>query len=108
MPTIGEIGKTLMDNIGVALRGGPDEPLPDHSFLTWCRPGIPMIAGDLDFAQNGIFSAATAEGQKALANHAFEFSCLVDFIPEVGAAYEHAKQEASFSPQGGIRLSELY
>jgi len=108
MPTIGELGKTLVDNIGAVLRGGPDQPLPDHAFLTWCRPGIPFTPHDLDFAENGVFSAATAEGQKALSNHAFAFSTLMDHIPEVGVAYDHAKQEAAFALQGGIRLSEMY
>lgn len=108
MPTIGELGKTLVDNIGAVLRGGPDQPLPAHTFLTWCRPGIPFQPKDLDFAENGVFSAMTAEGQKALSNHAFAFSTLMDYIPEVGAAYDNAKQEATFAPQGGIRLSEMY
>ena len=108
MPTIGELGKTLVENIGAVLRGGPDQPLPDRSFITWCRPGIPLQAKDLDFAENGVFSAATAEGQRALANHAFAFSSLMDFIPETGAAYDNAKQEAAFAPQGGMRLSEMY
>ncbi|GAA4970437.1 hypothetical protein [Kineococcus glutinatus] len=108
MPTIGELGKTLLDNIGVVLRGGPDQPLPPQTFLTWCRPGIPLMPEDLDFAENGIFSAQTAEGQKMLANHAFSFANLMDYIPSVGANYDNAAQEASYAAKGGMRLSEMY
>jgi hypothetical protein len=103
------LGQTLIDQVRESVTGGDGNVPPSkNSFLTWCAPGIPMAPEAFDFAANGLGSGADAEAEKRLLNHAFNWAQLVDFVPDVGAAYTSDRQEGMFRPDAEMRLSAIY
>jgi hypothetical protein len=89
--------------------GGDDKvPPPKDAFFTWCMPGFPIRAEDLDFCGKGIFSAPTAEEMNTRLTHAFSLAMLMDFIPDIGLPYSNDRQEGMYKPDAEKRLSEMY
>jgi len=109
MPQLNDLGKVLTTQIYQTVMGGDAKvPPPKNTFFTWCMPGLPFTAEDLDFCGKGIFSAPTAEETNARLTHAFNLAMLLDFIPDVGAPYSNKRQEGMFKPDAEKRLSEMY
>lgn len=106
---LNDLGKALTSQIYHSVMGGDDTvPPPKNTFFTWCMPGLPFSAEDLDFCSKGIFSAPTAEEMNTRLNHAFALGALLDFIPDVGAPYGNDRQEGMYKPDAEKRLSEMY
>jgi hypothetical protein len=106
---LNDLGKALTTQIYHTVLGGDDAvPPPKNTFFTWCTPGLPFSAEDLDFCAKGIFSAPTAEEMNTRLNHAFALGALLDFIPDVGAPYSNDRQEGMYKPDAEKRLSEMY
>jgi len=109
MPNLNDLGKVLTTQIYHTVLGGDDNvPPPKNTFFTWCMPGFPFTANDLDFCAKGIYSAPTGEEMNSRLTHAFSLAMLMDFIPDVGAPYSNARQEGMYKPDAEKRLSEMY
>ncbi|MER5555843.1 hypothetical protein ABT001_29950 [Streptomyces sp. NPDC002793] len=108
-PTLQQLGSTFRNTMYDTLCGG-DGSLPPSksSFITWCMPGLPYQEGDFDFAANGLGTAPTAEAEKTMLQHAFNWAMQVDFLPDPKAAYTNDKQQGVYRNEAGLRLSELY
>jgi hypothetical protein len=103
------LGQTLIEQVRETVTGGDGKVPPSkNSFITWAAPGIPMPATAFDFAANGFGSGADAEAEKRLLNHAFNWAQLVDFVPDVTAAYTNGRQDGMFRPDADMRLSTIY
>jgi hypothetical protein len=104
-----ELGSLFRKIMYDTLCGG-DGSLPpgEDSFITWCMPGLPYREDDFDFAASGLGTAADAEGEKALLQHAFNFAMQADFIPDPKAAYTDEHREGVYRNEAGMRLSEIY
>ncbi|MGX1541195.1 hypothetical protein [Streptomyces adustus] len=107
--TLQQLGNTFRSTMYDTLCGG-DGSLPPSksSFITWCMPGLPYTEQDFDFAANGLGTAATAEGEKQMLQHAFNWAMQVDFLPDPRAAYTNDKQQGVYRNDAGLRLSEIY
>jgi hypothetical protein len=106
---LNDLGQALTNQIYHTVMGGDDKvPPPKNTFMTWCRPGFPIMAEDLDFAAKGIYTATTAEEMKTRLLHAFSFSMLADFIPDTAAPYSYERPEGMYKPDAEKRLSEMY
>ena len=106
---LNDLGNAVTTQIYHTIMGG-DETVkpPKDTFFTWCMPGLPITANDLDFAAKGIYSAATGEEMNTRLQHAFALAMLFDFIPDVDAPYSTDRQEGMFKPDAEMRLSEIY
>jgi hypothetical protein len=106
---LNDLGKALTTQVYQTVMGGDDTaPMPKDAFFTWCTPGLPFTAEDLDFCAEGIYSAGSAEEMNTRLMHAFNLAMLFDFIPDVRAAYNNDRQEGMFKPDAEKRLSEIY
>lgn len=106
---LNDLGTALTAQIYQTVMGGDDKVKPDpDTFFTWVTPGLPFSAEDLDFCSQGIFSAPDAETQNKRVMHAYNLATLMDFIPDVGAAYTSEKQAGMYKPDAEKRLSEIY
>jgi hypothetical protein len=103
------LGTTLTKQIAEIVTGGDAKvPASPQSFLTWCAPGIPMTPESFEFAASGLGTGKTAEDEKRIINGAYSWSQLVDFVPDVTAAYSSEQQQGMFRPNGQARLSTIY
>ncbi|HLI51529.1 MAG TPA: hypothetical protein VKU87_07005, partial [Thermomicrobiaceae bacterium] len=102
---LGQVFRNTMLNI--LLGGDGNLPPPKDSFITWCQPGLPYTADDLNFTTN-LGSAPDAETQNKIFENAFNFATQVDFIPDPTMAYTNDKQQGIYRNEAGIRLSEIY
>ena len=106
---LGDLGRTFRDQMYNVLTGGDGSvPPAKSSFITWCMPGLPYQEADFTFAAQGIGTGATAQEDKLLLQQAFNFSSLVDFIPDVTSAYSSERQDGVWRNASGARLSEIY
>src|SRR6476659_9663408 len=107
--TLGQLGTTFRNQMYNILAGG-DETVPPSkdAFITWCQPGLPFQASDFGFAARGIGTGANAEEDKLLLQQAYNFASLIDFIPDVKAAYTGDRQDGVWRNDSGARLSEIY
>src|SRR5262245_9426056 len=106
---LNDLGNALTTQIYHTIMGGDKNvPPPKNTFFTWCMPGLPFTANDLDFCEKGIYSAPTAEDMNSRLTHAFNLAMLMDFIPDVGAPYRNDRQEGMYKPDAEKRLSEIY
>ncbi|UQE76144.1 MULTISPECIES: hypothetical protein [unclassified Gordonia (in: high G+C Gram-positive bacteria)] len=107
---LNDLGSALTGQIYQSILGGGDGKVaPDpNTFFTWCMPGLPFSESDLDFCGAGIFSAKDAETQNERLMHAYQLSALLDFVPDVGAAYTSDKQQGMYKPDAEKHLSEMY
>jgi hypothetical protein len=106
---LNELGDVLLDQVSqIVLGGDQTAPANLNTFLTWCQPGIPFGPEQFDFATGGFGSGAEAKDNLAILNHAFNFAQLVDFIPDIKAAYTGDKQAARFNPNAEERLTTIY
>jgi hypothetical protein len=89
---------------------GGDETVPPSkdAFITWCMPGLPFQPSDFGFAARGIGTGANAQEDKLLLQQAYNFASLIDFIPDVKAAYTGDRQDGVWRNDSGARLSEIY
>jgi len=73
----------LLNKVDSILTGGDDvaRPSPD-SFLSWCLPGLPFQAADLQFAVKGI-TGKDGDETRTLVRTAAEFSRAVNYVPTV-------------------------
>jgi hypothetical protein len=71
----------LMNRIDGILNG-EDQHVPKSSdnYISWCMPGIPFQAEDLQFAVKGM-NGKDAKETETLLRHAYEFSRVVNAIP---------------------------
>jgi hypothetical protein len=71
----------LLNKIDEILNGG-DEHIhkSTDNYISWCMPGIPFQAEDLQFAVKGM-NGKDAKETETLLRHAFEFSRVVNAIP---------------------------
>ena len=107
--SLNDLGNALTTQIYHTVMGGDDKvKSPPNTFFTWCMPGLPFTADDLDFAAKGIFSAPTAEEQNKRAAHAYNLAVLLDFIPDVTLPYGTDRQEGMYKPDAEKHLSEMY
>jgi hypothetical protein len=103
------LGETLTTQIREILTGGDGKVPPSkNSFVTFCAPGLPLTAEAFDFAASGLGTGKDAEADKKLLNQAFNWAQLVDFIPDVTAAYQNGHQDGVFRPGDQKRLSSIY
>lgn len=106
---LNDLGNALKAQIYQTVMGGDDTVKPSpNTFFTWCAPGLAFTENELDFAADGIFSAPDAETQNKRATHAFNFSTLMDFIPDAAGPYSVDRQEGMYKPDAEQRLSEIY
>ncbi len=106
---LNDLGKALTTQIYHTVMGGDDKvPPPKDTFFTWCMPGFPITAQDLDFCGAGIFSAPTGQEMNSRLTHAFSLAMLMDFIPDVAVPYSNERQEGMYKPDAEKRLSEMY
>lgn len=71
----------LLNKLDSILTGGDDTtPASTDSFLSWCLPGIPFQAEDLQFAVKGI-SGKDGDETRTLVRTAAEFSRAVNLLP---------------------------
>ena len=106
---LNDLGNTLINQISDIVTGGDEAPPPSpNTFITWATPGIPMEPKNFDFATNGFGSGKDAAEDIGILNHAFSFAQLVDFIPDIKAAYTSDQQQARYSPDAEARLSTIY
>ena len=106
---LNDLGNALTSQIYHTVMGGDEQvPPPADTFFTWCMPGLPFTAADLDFCAKGIYSAPTGEEMNRRLNCAFNLSMLMDFIPDVDAPYSNERQEGMYKPDAEKRLSEIY
>ncbi|HTI76486.1 MAG TPA: hypothetical protein VL634_15920 [Mycobacterium sp.] len=107
--TLGQLGTTFRNQMYNILAGGDDTVPPSKdAFITWCQPGLPFQASDFGFAARGIGTGGTAEEDKLLLQQAYNFASLIDFIPDVKAAYTGDRQDGVWRNDSGARLSEIY
>ncbi|MFJ9378594.1 hypothetical protein [Streptomyces sp. NPDC101455] len=106
---LGDLGRTFRDQMYNVLTGGDGSvPPAKSSFITWCMPGLPYQEADFAFAAQGIGTGATAAEDKLLLQQAYNFSSLIDFIPDVTSAYSSGRQDGVWRNASGARLSEIY
>lgn len=106
---LNQLGSTLTAQIADIVTGGDAHiPPSSQSFLTWCAPGIPLAPEAFEFAESGLGTGKTAEDEKKLINHAYNWAQLVDFVPDVTAAYSDERQQGMFRPDAQARLSTIY
>lgn len=106
--SINDLGETLLTQLNEIVTGGDDTaPKSPNSFVSWCQPGIPFEPSDFDFAVKGIGGGADAEEDKLLLQQAFNFSQVVDFIPDASGLYKDDQQQAIFRTSEA-RLSHMY
>lgn len=107
--TLADLGRTFRDQMYNTLTGGDATVPPSKdSFITWCMPGLPFQPSDFTFAEKGIGTGATAQEDKLLLQQAYNFAALIDFIPDVKAAYSSDRQDGVWRNASGARLSEIY
>lgn len=106
--SLNELGETLLAQIYQIVTGGDDNvpPSPDN-FFSWCMPGIPFTLEDFTFCSKGIGGGMTAEEDKSLLQQAFNFSQVVDFIPDVTGIYGNDMQQTIWRTSEA-RMSHLY
>lgn len=106
---LNELSDVLLNQIShIVLGGDQTAPASPNTFLTWCQPGIPFGPDQFDFATGGFGSGADAQADKGILNHAFNFAQLVDFVPDIRAAYSGDRQAARFNPDAEERLTTIY
>lgn len=106
---LGDLGRMFRDQMYQILAGGDASVPPARdAFITWCIPGLPYQPADFAFAERGIGTGADANEDKLLLQQAFNFSSLIDFIPDVTAAYSSDRQDGVWRNASGARLSEIY
>src|SRR5262245_31786393 len=108
MPTLNDLGRALRGQLAEIIVGG-DAHVPGvrDTFVNWCTPGIPYEPTDFEFAANGLGSGATAEDEKRLVNQAYNFSTLVDFIPDASGLLTFDNQVV-VAQNAQARLSHMY
>src|SRR4051794_36299801 len=81
---LNQLGSTFAAQLSEIVSGGDAvATMPDNTFVTLCHPGIPMKAELFNFAANGLGSGETAEDERKLANDAYQWAQMVDFVPAV-------------------------
>jgi hypothetical protein len=106
---LNELSDVLINQISEIVLGGTGEvPAEPNTFLTWCQPGIPFAPSQFDFAVHGLGSKKEPKENLELLTQAFQFAQLVDFIPDIRAAYTGDKQAARFNPDAEERLTTIY
>ncbi len=108
MPTLDELGRSLLSQIYSALTGG-DQHVPPaaDNFVSWCTPGIAFEPKDFDFCVKGLGGGANAEEEKTLLQQAFNFAELVDFVPDPLGIYNDDPRQ-TIHRTSGARLTEMY
>jgi hypothetical protein len=108
MPTIEQLGKSLLGTLNDILTGGDERvPAPINSKISWCQPGIPFMPEDFEFAANGLGNATDPEHTRKLLKQAFNFSTAVDFIPDVTGTYVGDQQQTIYRTSQA-RMSHVY
>ena len=106
--TLNELGQDLLAQIYEVLTGGDvNVPASPDTFVSWCCPGIPFGPEEFDFAANGLGSGKDAEDQKLIAQHAYNFATVVDFIPDPSGVYASNAQQAVWRTTQA-RMSQMY
>ncbi|MCF6191382.1 MAG: hypothetical protein L3J51_12980 [Cocleimonas sp.] len=106
--SINDLGETMLTQLNEIVNGGDDTvKAQPNSFVSWCQPGIPFEESDFDFAVKGLGGGADAEEDKLLLQQAFNFSQVVDFIPDASGLYKDDQQQAIFRTSEA-RLSHMY
>ena len=108
MPTIEQLGKSLLGTLNGILTGGDASvPAPINSKISWCQPGIPFAPEDFQFAAQGLAAIADAEHLRLLQKQAFNFACAVDFVPDISGVYAGDKQQTIYR-SSEARMSHMY
>jgi hypothetical protein len=106
--SINDLGETLLTQLNEIVTGGDDNVLPSpNMFVSWCQPGIPFEESDFGFCSKGIGGGADAEEDKSLIQQAFNFSQVIDFVPDANGLYKDDQQQAIFRTSES-RLSHIY
>ncbi|MEM7282642.1 MAG: hypothetical protein AAF438_13545 [Pseudomonadota bacterium] len=106
--TVNELGETLLDQLNEIVNGGDDAVKPPKdTFVTWCQPGLPFQAEDFDFCVKGLSGGKDAEEDRKLLQQAFNFSQLIDFVPNTDGIYKNEDQATVFRTSQA-RLSSMY
>lgn len=62
MPTVEELGKSLLGTLNQILTGGDARvPAPLNNKISWCQPGIPFMPEDFEFAAEGLGGIVDAD-----------------------------------------------
>ncbi len=87
--------KSLLGKLYQVLTGGDDtvQKTPDN-FISWCTPGIPIAAEDLQFAAKWAADSA-GEDKRTLLAQASDFARLVNLVPDPSGVYDRAQQASA-------------
>lgn len=108
MPTVEQLGKSLLGTLNSILTGGDGKvPAPLNTKISWCQPGIPFMPEDFQFAAEGLGAVADAEHLRKMQKQAFNFACAVDFVPDVTGVYAGDVQQTIYRTSEA-RMSHMY
>jgi len=105
---LNDLAMSFLSQLYEIITGGDAKvPASKHRFVSWCMPGIPFDAEDFTFAEKGLGGATTAEETQLFLQQAYNFSTLIDFIPDKSAVYDGDNQQTIYT-NDGRRLSTIY
>ena len=108
MPTVEELGKSLLGTLNQILTGGDARvPAPLNNKISWCQPGIPFMPEDFEFAAEGLGSIVDADHLRKMQKQAFNFATAVDFVPDVSGVYGGDQQQTIYRTSEA-RMSHMY
>jgi hypothetical protein len=106
MPYEEDLIKAMMNKIsGILTSGDEHAPVPESNYITWCQPGIPFQAEDLQFAVKGM-SGTNGEETRQLIRTASDFSRSVNLIPN-SHAFSGDEQRDVYEQNGSV-LWDIY
>ena len=96
----------LLNKINSVITGGDDSaPKSDDYYVSWCMPGIPFQAEDLQFAVKGI-SGKDGDETRQLVRNASDFSRVANFVP-TSHVIDNENQKEVYE-QNGTVLWDIY
>jgi hypothetical protein len=102
-----DLMQALLGKIYATVTGGDQNiPVAPDKYIAWFAPGLPFDSTDLRFMRQGIAGATGAEARELL-SQAYDFSKLVDFVPDPSGIYTGQQQQATWE-QTGETVSCVY
>src|SRR3954453_11009544 len=106
---LNDLGGAFVAQLSNIVSGGDaNVQMPDNTFVTFCSPGIPVKKEMFDFAANGFGSGQDAEAEKQMANAAYQWARMVDFVPAITAPIVLKQEDGVYRPDGAKHMSSMY
>ncbi|MEG4304518.1 hypothetical protein [Microcoleus sp. D3_18a_C4] len=104
-----DLMKSLVAKIYQVLNAGDSTAPNRNDFISWCAPGLPIDAQDLEFISTGGLGTGgtSADRIREFLNEAEDFARLVNFIPNTSGIYDKEQQQTTYS-QDGTLLWDVY